>query len=188
MEIYFIRHPKTIAPEGICYGQADLLPGEGELQKVLDTVNAKLSIPTNATFYSSPLQRCDLLGRALANGKTITHDARLKEINFGTWEMIPWNGIPKDEQEAWSEDLLNSKPHGGESLNEMTSRVRSFWDEIITIDNETVVVTCHAGTLYSLLMILLEASPQKVHAMDIQYGEILRVSVSTPEYYKLRFL
>lgn len=188
MNIYFIRHPKTVAPEGVCYGQTDLLPGEGELQKVVDGVGEKLSIPADAKFYSSPLQRCDLLAQALVNEQTVTHDDRLKEINFGSWEMTPWNAIPKSEQEAWSKDLLHSKAHGGESLTEMINRVRSFWNDIILTDSESIVVTCHAGILYSLLVILLDASPQKVFAMDIQYGEVLSVKLSSPEYYKIKFL
>lgn len=188
MLIYFIRHPKTEAPEGVCYGASDVLPAVGELDKVVASVHTKITITEDATFISSPLSRCTLLASAFANGREIKTDARIAELDFGTWEMKRWEAIPKEEMELWSADFVNNKAEGGESFSEVVARVRSFWNEVILSDETTKIVTTHSGVLRALLVIILEASPYKVFNTEIEYGDLIRVEVKGDDFYKLRFL
>lgn len=188
MKIYFIRHPKTEAPDGVCYGSTDVLPAAGELEKVVKSVHAKLEIPDDAEFISSPLSRCTLLASAFANGRPIKTDARLAELDFGKWEMMEWEGIPKEGMKEWSKDFVNNKPDGGESFAEVVARVRDFWNEIIHSNKTTKIVTTHSGVLRALLVVILEASPYKVFNAEVEYGDVMRVEVPGNDFFKLRFI
>lgn len=188
MEIFFIRHPKTEAPEGVCYGSTDVLPAEGELQNVISAVKAKITIPSDAQFISSPLSRCTLLAEAFANGREIKTDARIAELDFGSWELMRWKDIPMQEMDKWSRDFVNNHAPDGESFALVVERVRSFWEGIIASNDKTKIVTTHSGVLRALLVIALEASPYKVFNTELDYGDVIRVSVSSPEYINLKFL
>lgn len=188
MTIYFIRHPKTEAPEGVCYGSTDVMPAPGQLEKVVQEALPKLNITDDATFISSPLSRCTMLASAFANGKEVKTDARIAELDFGKWEMAHWNAIPADAIKAWSADFVNNVPEGGESFAQVIARVRDFWKEIIQSDESTKIVTTHSGVLRALLVIILEASPYKVFNTDVEYGDVVRVEVNGDKYFKLRFL
>lgn len=45
------------------------------------------------------------------------------EMNFGTWEGLPWDAIPRAHIDAWAQDLAAIAPGGGESLQQMLARV-----------------------------------------------------------------
>lgn len=188
MDIYFIRHPRTEAPEGVCYGATDVLPAAGELEKVVSSIHTKMSIPDDAVLISSPLSRCTLLASAFANGRTIRTDARIAELDFGQWEMKAWTAIPQHEMEQWTCDFVNNAPKGGESFATMLERVRDFWEEILLAGEETKVVFTHSGVLRALMVILLEASPYKVFNAEVEYGDIMRVKVQSSDFFKLRIL
>ncbi|HBF90413.1 MAG TPA: phosphoglycerate mutase, partial [Hyphomonas atlantica] len=45
--------------------------------------------------------------------------------DFGRWEMQPWGDLPRHELDAWANDFLDARPHGGESVAELTARTRA---------------------------------------------------------------
>ena len=93
MEIYLIRHTTPEIEKGVCYGDSDIPLKDTfflESEKVLN------AIPLNFDeVYSSPLQRCKQLAHVIS--EDITIDNRLKELNFGSWELKKWSDIPHDE-------------------------------------------------------------------------------------------
>ena len=63
--IYFIRHPKTEAPPGVCYGNSDVKPSLQFLKEAVAKVRFKLDGAEVDICYSSPLSRCTMLAEAL---------------------------------------------------------------------------------------------------------------------------
>ena len=108
MRLSLIRHPKALVAAGICYGRSDVDVDAQEVTRLLPLLQP-LCVGHGALF-SSPLQRClrlaDLLGLA------VQRDDRLREIDFGAWEMQPWNQIARAEIDAWAADVVHY-PVGG---------------------------------------------------------------------------
>ena len=91
MEITLIRHTRVAIPPGIVYGATDVNVAstfEEEAQIVASHIRDK---KFDAVFCS-PLTRCRKLAAFCGYPAPII-DERLKELNFGKWEMQAWNKI-----------------------------------------------------------------------------------------------
>ena len=62
---------------------------------------------------------------------------------------------------AWVADPLNTAPYGGESLGQVSARVRAALDAIARVhEGQTVVVVAHGGSLQVLLCLALGLVPK----------------------------
>ena len=77
-------------------------------------------------------------------------DPRLQEMDFGKWELRPWDDIPWAEVEAWNADLALYAPGGGETLTAVASRMWQAFDDLLATPAEGVIVICHAGSIRML--------------------------------------
>ena len=108
VRLFLLRHGRTAAPAGCLVGSTDLpLSGQGlaELTALLP------HLQTAETWYCSPLQRASQTLTCLQEqGCQIAqprYDARLREIDFGAWEMKTFTEIAaadSDKISAWQED------------------------------------------------------------------------------------
>lgn len=73
-------------------------------------------------------------------------DDRIKEINFGDWEMQPPEKIYPPTSE-WLEDYMNIPTPNGEDFPVFYRRVAGFLDELRTKDFRRVAVFAHCGVL-----------------------------------------
>ncbi len=173
MEIYLIRHTTPDILPGICYGQSDLDLADS-FTKEYAILREKLPEKLDQV-YSSPLFRCKEL--ALELGFPITLDKRLKEYDFGDWEMLPWKDIPKGDMEEWMKDFVSVAPPNGESYHALFQRVESFWDELLQNDpDEVIALTIHGGVIRSLLALLLEIPLKNAFRLHLDYGSICKVT------------
>jgi alpha-ribazole phosphatase len=148
MEIYLIRHTTPAVAKGICYGQTDLDITETFEQEVESIIR---HLPKNiATVYSSPLQRCHKLAKALFPQHAIQLDKGLMELNCGQWEMQEWNAISKTEMQPWLDDFVNVIVPGGESYTQMHDRVVDRFKHVAAQPAPAVIVA-HGGVLRSIL-------------------------------------
>jgi alpha-ribazole phosphatase len=147
MRLILVRHPRPIAAPGLCYGSTDLAVDPGDCRRVLGELQAAL--PPGTPLYSSPLQRCAVLAAALAatSRAPLRFDPRVAEMDFGDWEMRPWDDIARVEIDAWTADLVHYRPGGGESVLAMATRIGAFRDELRASVHNDVIVICHAGTM-----------------------------------------
>lgn len=186
--IYLFRHPETQAPKGTCYGNSDVRPNAQQLDNALVKIRKAIPELVPDVVYSSPLTRCTMLAEKLTEGGGVITDELLREIDFGRWEMIPWDKIPGKEREIWGNDFINNKIHGGENFFDVQDRVIRFWDKITASQETSIFVVAHAGLFRALLAFLLEASPRKIFAIDMDYGDAVRVRWDNENYYKIKFL
>ena len=150
MYLYLVRHTTPAVAPGMCYGQTDLDVASSFAEE-LKTLQIKLAHLSNAAIYSSPLQRCKKLADAFAHLGAVKEDVRLKELNFGDWEMQPWEKIPQGIIETWADDHVRKAPPNGESFLALAERVQGFFDEIRQHPVEHVVIFTHAGIIRALL-------------------------------------
>lgn len=165
MRLYLIRHARPQAGTGRCYGATDLLADPAEQARVLAELTVQL--PRGLPMYSSPLQRCASLARALSlslGSPLPVLDARLAEMDFGEWEMQAWHAIPRTEIDAWAADVVAYQPGGGESVHQVALRVMAFWQDLCRQALPAAIVIAHAGTLR-----LLQACPQHDCAIPLAY-------------------
>lgn len=176
MEIYLIRHTKVDVREGICYGQSDVGLASSFLEEA-NTILKKLPRTENYTCYTSPLNRCNSLANKI-NSKEIKTDKRLMELNFGDWESQNWDNIGKQAFDAWHCDFVNNKTPSGESYLELCNRVVSFWKEVIST-NENLLVITHGGVIRALLSYCLGLPLENSFRLKIDYGSTTRIILNS---------
>lgn len=173
MEVYLIRHTKPDLPKGICYGQSDI-DVAGSFQSEFDMIRHKA--PENVhKIYSSPLKRCTRLAEKL--GFDVILDHRLKEMNFGNWEMKPWGSIPQEELDPWMTDFVNVRVPNGESFQDLIDRVKAFLEALRAEELERVIIVSHAGIIRSILGYFLEMKPSNFFKIQIDFGGVSMVKV-----------
>lgn len=175
MEILLIRHTTPDIEKGICYGQADI--------DVVDTFDEEVSViksqlPKNLNEYkvfSSSLLRCKKLAEQLFNN--ITFDNRLKELNFGDWELKKWNNINKTELDKWMNDFVNLPTKNGESYIELHQRTSSFIKELQQKEYKRIILVTHAGVMRSINAFVNDIPLEKSFELKLNYGQLLTLSI-----------
>lgn len=172
MEIYLVRHTKTIDLKGICFGQTDVETAESFAEEA-EIIKNKLPARFDAVF-SSPLKRCRLLAEAVQNN-AVRYDERLMELNFGRWEMMPWDDMPQDKLFEWLENYVTAAPPGGESFTAMYKRVMNFFEEVIFGSKyKRVLIIAHAGVVRSVLSNALKIDLKETFSHKVEHGCIMR--------------
>lgn len=176
MEIYLVRHTETICERGICYGQSDVNLAE-PFDKIFENIISQL--PSEGIIFSSPLQRCVILAEYIKNNiKTISYheDDRLKEMNFGDWELKNWNTIPTEELNPWMEDFVNIQVSNGESFIELHDRTASFLSEEISKKiMKPVIIVAHAGTIRSILCHQSFLPLKDAFQNKVEFGQVIKI-------------
>lgn len=171
MEVILVRHTTPDIAKGICYGQADIdvtTTFEEEVSSILKKVPVN---DTNVTYYSSPLQRCKLLAEKLSS--TVIFDNRLKELDFGDWELQKWNDIDKKELDIWMNDFVKTPAKNGESYIDLHNRTTNFLTELKAKNFQKVVLVTHAGVMRSLWAYMNEIPLEKSFELKLNYGDTL---------------
>lgn len=167
MAITLLRHTRPRVDTGICYGQLDLDVADTFEADAAAALGALPSTPT--IIVSSPLKRCQVLAAFIA-GKTrapLSVDTRLMEMDFGTWEGIAWDAIPRAQLDEWAADFAHGRPHGGESVAMLKARVDPCIGEWASRAGSVLIVT-HAGAIRATLAPDLE---QESFNANISFGE-----------------
>jgi alpha-ribazole phosphatase len=141
MRLWLIRHPPPAVTPGTCYGATDLslTDDPAPLAEMLRAL-----LPAGAPLYSSPLTRCRLLAEQLHAAPHF--DDRLREIDFGDWEMQPWDSLDHRLLDAWAADPFGFVPPGGEAVAALRARVAGFLRELPAAAADVIIVA-HAGVM-----------------------------------------
>ncbi|CAL1520724.1 alpha-ribazole phosphatase [Chitinophaga sp. MM2321] len=173
MEIYLIRHTAPAIESGICYGFSDVDVAD-TFEEEVALIRTKL--PAGSfDVYTSPLQRCRKLAAALF-GEVAISDDRLQEMNFGDWEMKPWESIGRAELQKWADDFVIEKVPGGESYEDLYTRSMEMIAELIEKGNDAVLVT-HGGVIRSVLAHVTNTPLVDSFEIKVNYGRISHLHV-----------
>lgn len=154
MYLTVLRHAQPLIEAGICYGQLDI---DADPHATLQAAEqfCQLEWPQSLILRTSPAKRCQQLAVALQKIRPdfmIELDSRLLELNFGRWEGLAWENIPKDEIDAWVQDFRNYLTGGAESTAMILERVHSALQDYLRAGSKEVWIT-HNGVLRSLICI-----------------------------------
>lgn len=170
MKLTAIRHTSVDIPAGVCYGFTDV-PVNPSFEAEATIVKHQLKKYTFDKVYSSPLTRCTLLANycGFSNPEL---DPRIKELNFGDWEMKSWMEIDKVDAQKWFANWLNFPTKNGESYAMMQKRVYSFLDELKSTKHKDICLFTHGGVI-RLIHVYLGIHPiDESFEFAVEYGQI----------------
>ena len=172
MDIYLIRHTAPSIPRGTCYGFSDL-----DLAPTFETEASRLLplLPaTTLNVYASPLQRCNRLARFLFKDAHIQLDERLKELNFGDWEMKRWDDLGENAMQEWMNDYVRVRVPGGESYEDLHARAIASFLEVAATGQHSAIVT-HGGVIRSILAYVTNTPLEKSFDIRVEWGRMARL-------------
>lgn len=176
MNIYLIRHTKVDVEPGFCYGQSDVGVAQSfseEKEKVKQLIEG---INFDAVF-SSPLFRCKILAESIIQKEKIVFDKRLKELNFGEWELKSWDEIYNSpEGKTWMDKFQTLSTLNGESYPEMVERISVFYSELKLRKYKNVAIFAHAGVIRIFKCLIEGQSINELFStFKPDYGSITRL-------------
>jgi alpha-ribazole phosphatase len=173
MEIYLVRHTSVNVPFGYAYGQTDV-ELKDTFKEEAEVVKKNLAGLVFDNVWCSPLTRCVRLADYCGYPDAI-RDERIKELNFGEWEMKSWYELNDDRSKSWFENWINTPTPGGESLNDQYKRVAIFLDEVRRGDYQQVCVFTHGGVLTNARIYAGEYGIEKAFENIPAYGEVIKL-------------
>lgn len=176
MIVDWIRHTRLDIEPGICYGNTDVDVGPTFVDEA-KVVRSNLSTIEYDKVFTSPLQRAIKLA-TYCGYDDAEKDYRVKEFNFGDWEMKPWYElfqINNVEDSSWFDDWYKIEIPGGENLETMIARVRSFITEKMTMNYDRIACFCHGGTINCAQYIKGDIDIDDIFRDNPDYGEIVTI-------------
>lgn len=171
MILWLVRHPRTIVPEGVCYGRSDVEIDPLFVEEARELIGM-VREDAPGVVYSSPLQRCRLLAERIGTPRV---DDRLQELNFGHWEMRSWNGIERTDLDQWRDRVLSWRVPGGESVGELAERVATFLADLEASQAANACVVTHGGVIRVLGCLLWRQELQRLLEFNVPLASALRV-------------
>lgn len=163
--LYIVRHGETDWNKmGKYQGITDVPLNENGLNQAKACGKALKDVQFDR-ILSSDLSRALVTAEVIRGNRTtpITVDERLRELNFGDWEAMLFSDI----EARWPGliDEMYLRPHlvkvpNGESFKDLQDRAWAGLEEFINANDgdETLLITCHGGTIRTLICKLLDIS------------------------------
>ena len=146
MTIYLIRHGKTEANERRLYCGSTDLPLSERGREELKDLHYDIR---DVSFLTSGMRRANETLELLFGAVSYDTDPRLREVNFGAFEMRGYEELKDDPSyQNWiTGDNERNVPPGGESGAQMTQRVLAAFSEL---REDTCIVT-HGGVIAAIM-------------------------------------
>lgn len=152
MKLWLLRHARVQLPSGLCYGASEV-----EADPVATLQAARRFAPWPASgcqVWVSPRARTQALASAVHGLRPeLTPpqiDARLREMDFGHWEMQAWSAIPKAAIDNWTANFAHHRFGGQESAQEVIDRVSRALEHALALKEPEMVWVTHAGVMRAL--------------------------------------
>ena len=178
MDVYLIRHTRPDLNPDVCYGSLDVgLPADF----AVEAERVAAALPAAVPIMTTRARRCRLLADLVAArlGSRLIVDDRMRELDFGQWEGVPWRDIPRAQTDAWTRDIWNRSAPGGESYSAMHARVSAAWEVMLAGSYDALALIGHAGPLRAMITIALELPAESFVRIHLDYGGIAKISDST---------
>lgn len=188
--IIYVRHGQTDFPSRRIYCDDREDPrlnddglsqaqGAGEFLR-LHSVDAIYTSPSSRTRMTA-----DQICRFADIPNTKIEDEALSERRFGIWEGLFFDEISQkyaDAYQLWKRDPVHYTPEGGETIDELMTRVSAAIQRIIEANfGKTIVVVSHVGPIRVALTSALKIPVQWYRQLRIDYGSLTRVDYGSSQ-------
>lgn len=167
---WWVRHGPTHAKTMV--GWTDL---PADLSNIDQISRVSAALP-DAPIISSDLLRTRTTADALRGIRPrLTHDARLREFHYGDWENQSFDAIDSPECRAFFESPGSQKAPGGESWDDVASRVNATCAELIDTHADIIIVA-HMGVILTQWARALDITPYAALGQVIEPLSITRIT------------
>jgi broad specificity phosphatase PhoE len=149
--------------DGLCYGQSDV-----ELSEVGRAQSRRLAEEATqwpvSHLYHSGLKRTEFLAQLIFHNTGIEAEVsvRLRERDFGDWELRPWADIYAEtgpSMNGFIEEPETFAPPGGETTFQVRDRVMAWYEALPGAG--TILAVAHGGPIMALLGTLRGLPPDE---------------------------
>ncbi|EFH81375.1 Phosphoglycerate mutase [Ktedonobacter racemifer DSM 44963] len=146
-----------------------------------------------AKIYSSDTQRAvqtaEIISRSVPGSMTIEQALEWREMHFGAWEGLTYEGIMANasEQPGFFRDPVGEAPPGGESFEQLVTRVRkglrkTFMDVNVGVGGQGeeqahYVLVSHGGPLRVLFCLLLASPVERQWQFRLDPGSLSAIDL-----------
>jgi broad specificity phosphatase PhoE len=133
LDIILTRHA-TAADGSIILGSEIDLPLTPFGKREAELLGRRLKGIRLDRIVSSPMKRAVETAEAIAAGRPVEADARLREMDYGHWEGLTHTEVDARDPELrarWEHDPASTHAPGGECGDDVATRVRSFLVSLI---------------------------------------------------------
>ncbi len=154
--LLFVRHGQSEANlAGVYVGQTESplsQMGREQAEKTAEYLAENYRVDK---VYASDLSRAFATGQTIAEklGVEIEADKKLREINAGSWEGVPFEELLKDDAayQVWMSDIGSAACPNGETVAQLQERFVTAVQNIAAENpGKTVVIATHATPIRSL--------------------------------------
>jgi alpha-ribazole phosphatase len=179
MQIFLVRHPQPIDADGLCYGRLDVAVTPQAIAASAEAVRTQISSEAleHARVYCSPSSRCLELARHIASPREPSAAEDLMEMNFGHWQGLAWDAVPREQIDAWAKNVWGYRPGGGESAEMVAARWQRWLQQLRRIDTGSVVAVTHAGVIRVALARCGQLDGVSALEATIPFGSVHRLDV-----------
>lgn len=169
-----------------CYGASDVPlseTGQAHSREIASQLAAELAtVPQPILLLHSGLSRTRFLAEILAQqvGLPLIEDPRIRELNFGNWELKPWDEIHAqtgDSMVRLVDEPDTFAPDGGETIHAMRDRMLDWHASLPSTG--TIVAITHGGPIAALRGALAGWTVHQWLSLIPAHGSI--VSIEPPE-------
>lgn len=156
MKLWLLRHAAVDLPAGLCYGASDV-PAHAALTRQAAEAAAQC-LPVGLPVWVSALGRAQALAQALQQLRPDlgppTTDPRLNEMDFGCWELQPWDAVPRSAFDDWMADFAHHRFGGAESTQQVINRVAGALHAVRAAPAREAVWVTHAGVIRAVQFVV----------------------------------
>lgn len=176
--LFLVRHGPTHAKSMV--GWSDL---PADLSDTAALARLEAALPPEALVVSSDLIRAVDTASAIQGSRhRLPHQADLREIHFGAWELRSWKEVDAEDPariRAYWETPGDTTPPGGESWNQVCARVNTAIDALLQAHlGQDLVIVGHFGQILTQIQRAEGLSPEAAfsHRIDnlsvseVQFG------------------
>jgi len=175
IRLFLLRHGSTSAPPGCFVGRTDVpLSGQG-LSRLANPAEQLKGVDI---WYCSPMLRArQTLEHLQKQGCPVVepvYDERLREIDFGRWELQTFANIAVQDQKhivAWNQYLDFVFPEG-EAVASFIARVESLLTFFREQEGKSLAVVTHGGVIRTMICLALGLSPRNYLLFDVQLASL----------------
>ena len=168
--LYLVRHGPTHAKAMV--GWTDL---PADLSDTAQIARLDAALP-HAPIISSDLSRAIDTATAIQGTRPrLTHDARLREIHFGDWEMQSFGNDPA--MRAFWETPGDISAPNGESWNAVCARVNEAVDTYLET-HDTLIMVGHFGMILTQVQRALGTSAYETFSHRIENLSLTEIHLS----------
>lgn len=120
------------------------------------------------TIYSSPLKRtmqtAEILGKELHSTPKLSHALKERSLGKAIGKSVQWL---KDNIENEEKTIYDKCFSDAESRFDVWNRLLPFYNEIMSSDNENIIIVSHGDTLSIFNVMWLGLDPETLNDIDL---------------------